>query len=427
MNILMATNTFTPHVGGVARSVQGFADEDRRRGHRVLVLAPSFEGTPEHEEGVLRFPALRHFSGNNFSIPMPAPGRVRAALRDFHPDVVHSHHPFLLGDTALRVSAALSIPVVFTHHTMYEEYTHYVPGDSERLKHFTIELVTGYCNLCDAVIAPSATVAALLPHRGIRSRIVVIPTGIDVARFVAGNGASFRRAHGVPRDAFVVGHVGRLAPEKNLGVLARAVTRFLISHTEAHCVIAGAGPSREEIEAIFEENGLTARLHMAGLLVEPELMDAYASMNAFAFTSQSETQGMVLTEAMAAGVPVVAVDASGAREVVIDGVNGRLLPREDLDEFAAALAWIADLGDDERARMSREVAKTASDFSIERSADRTLDLYRSLIEEGAGVGRRELGAWAVTRRRINEEMRILSNIAHAATDSILAHEPPGPR
>ena len=163
MNILMATNTFTPHVGGVARSVQGFADEYRRRGHRVLVLAPEFEGVSGQEEGVLRFPALRQFSGSTFSIPMPAPGRVRAALRDFRPGVVHSHHPFLLGDTALRVSASLSIPVVFTHHTMYEEYTHYVHGHSERMRRFTIELVTGYCNLCDAVIAPSTTVAALLP------------------------------------------------------------------------------------------------------------------------------------------------------------------------------------------------------------------------------------------------------------------------
>jgi glycosyltransferase involved in cell wall biosynthesis len=111
MNIVMVTNTFTPHGGGVARSVQGFTDEFRKRGHRVLVLAPLFEGTPENELDVVRIPAVQHFSGSDFSVPIPVPRRVTTALKAFAPQIVHSHHPFLLGDTALRVAAACNLPI----------------------------------------------------------------------------------------------------------------------------------------------------------------------------------------------------------------------------------------------------------------------------------------------------------------------------
>jgi len=146
MNILMVTNTFTPHVGGVARSVQSYCDAFRQLGHKVLVIAPHFEGAPEHEPDVLRFPAIEHFHGSDFSVPLPAPVGLQSRLDDFAPDIVHSHHPFLLGDTALRAAAKRQLPMVFTHHTMYERYTHYLPIDSERVRRFAIELAVGYCN-----------------------------------------------------------------------------------------------------------------------------------------------------------------------------------------------------------------------------------------------------------------------------------------
>jgi 1,2-diacylglycerol 3-alpha-glucosyltransferase len=121
MNILMLTNTFTPHVGGVARSVQGFTEEFRRRGHRVLVAAPVFKNTPKDEQDVVRFPAVQYFNGSDFSLPVPAPVRLVSLLRRFHPEVVHSHHPFLLGGAALCIAAARKLPLVFTHHTMYDK------------------------------------------------------------------------------------------------------------------------------------------------------------------------------------------------------------------------------------------------------------------------------------------------------------------
>ncbi len=198
MNILMFTNTFTPHVGGVARSVQGFTRAFRRRGHRVVVVAPQFEGMPATEADVVRLPAIRHFSGSDFSVPVPLPGRVSRALRELGPQVIHSHHPFLLGETALRVAAFRGLPVVFTHHTLYERYTHYLSGESPRLQRFAAELATGYGNLCDAVIAPSRSVADLLAERGVRVPVEVIPTGVDLGVFSPGEGGALRRRLGMP-------------------------------------------------------------------------------------------------------------------------------------------------------------------------------------------------------------------------------------
>ncbi|HEX6199264.1 MAG TPA: glycosyltransferase, partial [Thermoanaerobaculia bacterium] len=315
MNVLVLTNTFTPHVGGVARSVERFVAEYRRQGHRVLVVAPELGLAPEVEEGVVRVPALVGFTGGDFAVPVPMPGRVAAAVERFGPHVVHSHHPFLLGDTALRLAAARGLPVVFTHHTLYECYTHYVPGDSPRMRRFAIELAVGYCNLCDAVIAPSESVEGLLRERGVTAPIRVIPTGVDLAGFAAGDGTAFRAAHGIPADALVVGHVGRLAPEKNLGFLARAVARLLEARPGARFLVVGDGPARETVTEELVRRGLGERLHAVGVLGGAELVSAYRAMDVFAFASHSETQGMVLTEAMAAGVPVVAVDASGVREV----------------------------------------------------------------------------------------------------------------
>lgn len=427
MNVLLLTNTFTPHVGGVARSVERFVGEYRRLGHRVLVVAPEFEGAPEPEEGVVRVPALVGFTGGDFSVPVPIPGRVAAAVDRFGPEIVHSHHPFLLGDTALRLAAARGLPVVFTHHTLYERYTHYVPGDSPGMKRFAIELAVGYCNLCDAVIAPSASVERLLRERGVTVPIRAIPTGVDPAPFAAADGATFRERHGIPADALVVGHVGRLAPEKNLGFLARVVGRFLEERPGTQFLVVGGGPAKEALVEEMARRGAAERLHLAGVLGGEELASAYRALDVFAFASHTETQGMVLAEAMAAGVPVVAVDAPGVREVVRDRENGRLLSEDDEEAFAAALAWVADLGPEERSRVAAAVAETARRFSLERTARDALELYRLLVLARPRPKELESSVWAMARRRLAEEWRIVRNIAAAAGESVRrsAGEVPG--
>ena len=414
MNILMMTNTFTPHTGGVARSVESFTAEYRRLGHQVTVMAPIFEGMPENEQDVIRIPAIQKFNGSDFSVRLPIPSFLFPALDRFKPDVVHAHHPFLLGDTAMCVAASRMAPLIFTHHTIYEQYTHYVPGDSPALKRFVVELSTGFSNLCDAVVAPSESVAEMLRERGVTTPVTVVPTGVNIERFAYGDGFKVRASLGIPRDAFVVGHIGRLAPEKILDFLAHAVAGFLKEHTQAHFLIGGTGPSEAEIGKIFKEAGLDGRLHFTGNLSLEALPHAYHAMDVFAFASQSETQGMVLTEAMASGLPVVAIDGPGVREVVQDKRNGRLLHTDEPGAFSAALSWVVSLSDRQRKALHEGARKTASKFSLERTAGKMLKLYNAVMRGGRYERPSEGSLWQSALQMIEAEWEIWANRTRAA-------------
>ena len=428
MHIVMLSNTYAPHVGGVARSVEAFARQYRALGHKVLVVAPEFDGQDAMEEGVVRVPALQNFNGSDFSVVLPVSGLLGDALDAFEPHIVHSHHPFLLGMTALRIACYRRLPLVFTHHTLYEQYTHYVPGDSPLLRRFAIQMVTRYANLSDTVFAPSESIAALLRERDIRTPIEVVPTGVDLARFSHGDGLGFRRKRGIPDNAFVVGHVGRLAPEKNLQFLAASVARFIAAGLdgaaggsappELHCVVVGAGPSEADIRAAFEQAGVAGRLHFDGVQTAQGLVDAYHAMDVFAFASRSETQGMVLTEAMAAGKPVVALDAPGVREVVRDTVNGRLLQEESGSAFAAALHWVAALPAARRLALAQAARETAGRLAMPETAARALECYQRLLGPAASTYKKEEEHWLGLLQLIKAEWAIIEGVAEAAGRSL---------
>jgi 1,2-diacylglycerol 3-alpha-glucosyltransferase len=418
MNIVMMTNAYLPHVGGVAQSVDRFSRTYRALGHRVLVVAPEFEGQPEHEQDVIRMPAIQRFNGSDFAVTLPALGRLKPALDAFEPDIIHSHHPFLIGDTAIRVAASRQLPLVFTHHTMYEQYVHYVPLDAPRLQEFAIAMVTAYANQSDHVLAPSASVARILRERGIETTISVVPTGVEVQRFRAGDGAGFRQAHKIPLDAFVIGHVGRLAPEKNLHFLARAAARACARLDNAYFLVIGSGPSAQGVQHYFETKSLADRLVMAGVQKDQTLVDAYHAMDVFAFSSHSETQGMVLIEAMAAGVPVVALDASGVREVVQDHRNGRLLSHEDPDAYARALQWVHDLPEDKLAKLVAGARMTGDAFSAENCARRALEVYQSVLELHQTYTDFDESAWGLLLNTLHEEWLLWSERVSIATEVI---------
>ncbi len=380
MNIAMFTNTYLPHVGGVARSVSTFAEDLRRAGHRVRIVAPAYsESSEETDPDIVRVPAIQNFNGSDFSVRLPLPGTINKALTAFAPDIIHSHHPFLLGDTALRTARSLDLPLVFTHHTLYEKYTHYVPFDSDALKRFVIKLATEYANLCHRVIAPSTGVKNLLVARGVQSAVEVLPTGVDLAFFRRGDGGRFRREFGIPQNSPVIGHVGRLAREKNLPFLVRAVAHALGTHPTACFLVAGSGDAEEQMREIFAVRGLERRVFMVGSITGRRLADCYAAIDLFAFSSRSETQGLVLAEAMAAATPVVALSASGVKDVLEDGRTGVLLPDDiSVDAFGTVLA--ATLADRERlAFFSRNALAAAEDFSREKSAERLIGFYRKTI------------------------------------------------
>jgi glycosyltransferase involved in cell wall biosynthesis len=391
-------------------------------GHRVGVVAPEFEGQ-EEEPDVVRVPAIQHFNGTDFSVKLPAPFLLSEYVDDFRPDIIHSHHPFLLGNTALRLAARREVPLVYTFHTFYERYVHYLPGgETEGWKRFAVTLAAGYANLCDHVIAPSRSVAEELVRRGVTTPIDVIPTGVDAAAIARGDGPAFRAAHGVPAGAFAVGFVSRLAPEKNLEFLCGAVLEFLARRDKAWFLLAGTGPSEEELKARIAESPARGRVLFLGNLEGDELHGLYNAMDAFAFASQTETQGLVVTEAMAAGVPVVAVSASGVSDVVRDGRNGRLLAREDREDFVGALEWVADLTPRRRASLRARARETAVTLSDEACARKALALYKAARRERREAEHHET-AWDDFVRAAAAERNILANIGKAAGEVLLESGP----
>lgn len=422
MNVCMMTNTYLPHVGGVARSVSTFAEEFRKQKHRVLVIAPDFEGRPLSARAaaiVERVPAIQNFNGSDFSVKLPLAGGLSQRIESFAADVIHAHHPFLLGDTALRIASKKNVPIIFTHHTRYEDYTHYVPFDSPTLKEVAIGISTHFANLCDGVIAPSESIARLIKRRGVEVPIRVVPTGIDVQAFADGDGARFRRKFKLAPSAFVVGHVGRLAPEKNLEYLAESVALFVQRTPQSRFLVVGGGPSEETVREIFSRHGIAERLILAGKHTGGALADAYRAMDVFVFASFSETQGMVLAEAMAAGVPVIALDAAGVREVMRDRQNGYMLPKDaPPHRFAAHLAQLQRDRSRRRA-FGREARRTAELFGRERCANLALAFYadvrRATRRERLLVDR---SPWGQLIERVGVEWKMFVQKAQSVAEAV---------
>ncbi|MEX1049590.1 MAG: glycosyltransferase [Akkermansiaceae bacterium] len=423
MKIAMFTNTYLPHVGGVARSIKTLEDGCRLMGHEVRVVAPEYDGAEISPE-VLRVPAIQHFHGSDFCVRVPLPNLVRDFMEDFQPDIIHSHHPFLLGDAALRESWKMRVPIVFTHHTLYERYTHYVPLDSAALKRVAIQIATEYCNLCDLVIAPSRSMGKLLIDRGVIIPIKVVPTGIDTRRFGKGDGAGYRERLGIPAGAQVIGHVGRLAEEKNLAYLAHAVALCLEREPAAVFLLVGSGDWREKMLEILTASSTASRIYDAGCLSGDELVDAYSAIDCFAFSSQTETQGIVLAEAMAAGKPVVALDGPGVRDIVRDGKNGILLDGGATEEeFARALLRL--IGDPGlREACSDAARRSAARYDIRRCVGRMLQIYRRLIEHGDRVVLGDPTQWDRVVNGVEIEWELLAAKIAAASAAWLATSSP---
>lgn len=335
----MFTNTYVPHVGGVARSVETAVNGLRGAGHEVFVIAPEFDEMPALRQ-TLRVPALTNLRGSGFSAALPlwllTPLKLLSGL--VAPDVIHSHHPYLLGDDALDIARRLKVPLVYTYHTMYEHYAqHFTKGPMVKdIAEAAVMKAAHYCSMCSHVVSPSSGIMDLLLSRGVRTPMTVQPTGVDIDMFGSADRSKARDDLKVG-DRFVIGHVGRLSHEKNLEFVSGSVRAYMKKNEKALFLLVGDGPSRPGVMDSFKKDGMSSRVCYLGVRKGRELAQAYAAMDVFAFASTTETQGMVLVESMAAGTPVVACSATGVDDVVENGSNGyRVSPME----FVGALDMV---------------------------------------------------------------------------------------
>jgi glycosyltransferase involved in cell wall biosynthesis len=392
MRVLMATNTYLPHVGGVANAVDRMVRSLRQLGHEVIVVAPGDSLTaPIHadRQGVIRVPAVPSVAGSDFALPLPTSKRLNDVIAAFDPHIIHAHHQFSLGKAALNAARLLGKPIVVTVHTFLENMTgsFKVPikmSLTAQIAKSAISFLGAstlpifFENACDAVLAPTDSAARLLRERGVTAPIYVTPSGIDVGVYANPNGAIVRKKQAIEPGAFVVGHVGRLSKEKNLGFLAKGMAKFLAASGDARAIIVGSGPCLREMDAIFRAHRVAARVRWLGVQRGQALADAYGAMDVFAFASVIETQGLVLAEAMAAGAPVIALDGPGTRDIIRSGMNGQLVTKLDPESFAEALLDWSQLPPQVVRCRKRDARETGASYALELTTRRLVTVYEQV-------------------------------------------------
>ncbi len=418
MKILMVTNTYLNVVGGLEKSIQSFTQKLRELGHKVLIAGPDFVG-----EEIGGSKGAHPLADKYAPVVFPFRGKLEKIIAQFNPDVIHAHHPFLMGEMALRFSAYYARPVIFTYHIMFNQYAHYLPSVSSCLSGtFLVEMAAGFCNLSTRVIAPSESVRKILCDQGVKKPIDVVPTGVDIAKFSRGNREKKRRELGLSKESILLGYVGRLAPEKNLEFLTAQVAQLMNTNKNVHFLVVGKGPSEKDLEKAFSHMDILPRLHFLGALQGQDLVDCYHAMDVFVFASKSETQGLVLCEAMAAGVPVVALDAPGVREVVKDFENGRLISGGHEEEFQSALVWCVSQEGRKLIQLKQNARETVNAFGLEICAVRALETYRSAMQDYSCLKNahknRELKLWQCFRIELKIAGNFLRSFFRAVSKTL---------
>jgi 1,2-diacylglycerol 3-alpha-glucosyltransferase len=380
MRIGFFTDTYTPQINGVVSSIRLFSDALERLGHEVYIFAPT-PRQPTDGPRVARIPSVPFAFQPEMRLASIYSQQAYRAARRADLDIIHSHDPFAVGLFGLAVAKRFRLPYVHTYHTLYPEYVHYV-WETRFTRAMAKRLSRDFCDQCDLVLAPSTKIEQALAEWGTTSRVELLPTGVDGQRFAKTGPEvtdALRRRFAIPATDRLLTFVGRIGIEKNLDLLVDAFAR--VKTPGARLMIVGDGPHRDELERRIADLGVTDRVTFTGYLQREEVAAAYATSEALFFASVSETQGLVIAEAMASGLPVVAVEDLAIGDAVIDGVNGFLTPERPEDLAAAADRLLADPALAEA--MGAESLRRAQDLSIDRMAARLVGLYEDLLSQRA--------------------------------------------
>jgi 1,2-diacylglycerol 3-alpha-glucosyltransferase len=382
VRILHVSDVYFPRINGVSTSIQTFRRELARLGHESTLVAPAYPAPYEDDACTVRVASR--------SVPLDPEDRamrwgplrrLARRLADERFDLVHVQTPFLAHYAGIRLARHRGIPVVATYHTLFEEYLfHYVPlVPRSVMRALARRISRGQCDALDAVIVPSTAMREALERYGVRTRIEIVPTGIPLAEVSGGDGLRFRAAHGIAPSRPVLLYVGRVAFEKNIGFLLRALVLVRRQVPDALLVVCGEGPALVMLARLARKLGLAESVQFVGYLERTtHLLDCYRAADAFVFASRTETQGLVLLEAMALGVPVVSTAVMGTRDIV-GPERGALVAADDENDFASkAVRLLRD--QDLRARLSAEGREYARTWSAAALALRMEAFYRSVLD-----------------------------------------------
>ena len=388
MRIAIFTNNYLPNPFGVSMSIESFRREFEKLGHTVYVFAPEFRGYVDENQNacpsdrrVFRYPALDlKFKNIRFPIAIPYSYRIDRILSDLEIDVIHSQHPNLLGWQAKRWSKKKNVPLIFTWHTLYDQYAHFAPFIPSKLAAWwTIKNAVRYANSCDQIIVPTKSVKKIITDWGVHNENVqAVATGVEESFFQNTDRVGTRKQFGIEDDEVALLLLSRLTTEKNVEFLVRAVIRILKKNEKTKFILAGEGQELPKLKKMIVDAGLINKVVFSGIVKREITKNIFAAADIFVYASKSETQGMILTEAMCLGLPVVALAAAGAIDIIGNQITG-LLVKENEDEFVNAVERL--INDAElRNRFSENAKKiTKENYTASICAEKMLEIYEKVI------------------------------------------------
>jgi 1,2-diacylglycerol 3-alpha-glucosyltransferase len=390
MNILFISDVFFPRVNGVSTSINTFATELRALGHQVTLIAPSYTDEDKQEEWIVRVPSHKiYFDPEDRLMNF---GKLKALLpwiRDKHFDVIHIHTPFTAHYVGIHFGKKLDIPVVETYHTFFEDYLHhYLPFIPQFISRKLARTISRrQCNAVDGIVSPSKPMLDVLKQYGIKTPAEVVATGLDDSSFARVDGEHFRMSHDIPLAQPMLLFVGRVAHEKNIGFLLEMHVELIKKHPDALLVITGEGPAEESIKHSIDKLDISNKVRMIGYLDRShELIACYKAADIFVFASKSETQGLVLLEAMAQGTAVVAIAELGTKSILIEG-EGVLIAKDDVNDFADKVSVL--LSDAPKRQMIGEKGRQYAQekWGAGVLAKKVAKFYKSTINQKSSLSR----------------------------------------
>lgn len=377
MKIGIFTDSFRPYKSGVVRSIESFSNQLTSMGHDVYVFGPDYPNC-EKEERVFRFISIPAPTQPDFSLAIPLSATLGKTIKDLGIEIIHLQSPFLMGRMGLRYAKRYNVPLVFTYHTMYDQYVHYLPFAKNLSKVLMQKWSTDFCNQCDLVITPTEIIREHIKSTGVQVPVINLSTGIDIDEFENTDRTWLRQSFGFKENETILLHIGRLGKEKNVPFLLKAFKQILTHKPEGRLVIVGGGPDLKNLQSIAEDLEISEYVTFTGIIPRKDLINAYAGADIFIFASLTETQGLVLCEAKAAELPVVAVKALGASEMIRDGEDG-FLTRYSMDHFVDKVMLLME-DKTLRAAMSRNAQENAYEMSSYNQTKKLLEAYKGLLE-----------------------------------------------
>lgn len=378
MRIGIFTECYHPTHNGVVISIDTFKKALEARGHDVYVIAPYNRHNPEKTEAKV----IRLFSwGFHKDYPMAATSLLASKkyqIVNLKFDIFHFQHPFTTSNWGLKIAKKYKIPTVYTYHTLISEYTHYFPGPKIWKEKIAVNLSRSFCNKVDQVVTPSGPMKKLLLFYGVTQPIEVIPTGIDVLEFTHpfSHKELFSAWH-IPENRHLLLYLARIAKEKNIDFLLSAVKLLLEKRNNFHLLLVGGGPQLEFYKSKAQKMGLRNYTTFTGMQKKPGVNRFFGAADIFVFPSITETQGIVITESMAAGVAPIAINKMGPSEIITNNVDGYLTDL-NLTDFTDKINYLLD-NPNLRKKMGAKAKINANKFSVANCTDNLEKLYENTI------------------------------------------------